>query len=181
MICCFFVHLPANYYRLVFRTLRRFSIIDLDLTLQVITEPVYPKTRLFYFIETKEFTRRSNSAIIKPVAQISTPVPYFFAPNNNSGDRYHLYENNSSLIVQSSAYLVTTSCDINLDGEPKNFARPKSAIFKTPCLSINKLFGFKSRCKIQLLCKYSKPNNNIIIYDLICVVVKNKFRLLMIF
>ncbi len=41
-------------------------------------------------------------------------------------------------------YRVTTSCDINLDGEPKNFAKPKSAIFKTPRLSINKLFGFRS-------------------------------------
>ena len=35
-------------------------------------------------------TLSNNSAMINPAAQISTPVPYFFAPKSNSGDRYHL-------------------------------------------------------------------------------------------
>jgi hypothetical protein len=52
--------------------------------------------------------------------------------------------NRNDITLRMILYLVTTSCDINLDGEPKNFAKPKSAIFKTPRLSINKLFGFKS-------------------------------------
>ena len=31
-----------------------------------------------------------SSAMIKPAAQMSTPVPYFFEPKSNSGDRYQL-------------------------------------------------------------------------------------------
>lgn len=157
-----FIDLPANSYLSVFQILQKFSIIDQDQNLPVTAGPNNPKIPNKIIVN--KFTRRSNSAIIKPVAQISIAVPYFFAPNNNSGDRYHLSnkEKSSSLPLRSP-YLVTTSCDINLDGEPKNFAKPKSASFSTPCLSINKLFGFKSRCKIQLLCKYSNPSNSIII------------------
>ncbi|CAF5160788.1 unnamed protein product, partial [Rotaria sp. Silwood1] len=48
--------------------------------------------------------------IIKPTAHISTSVPNFIVPKSNSGDR---------------CYLVTMSCDINPDGEPKKFTKPK--------------------------------------------------------
>ncbi|CAF5080013.1 unnamed protein product, partial [Rotaria sp. Silwood1] len=75
-------------------------------------------------------TQCGNSGIIKPTAHISTSVPNFIVPKSNSGDR---------------CYLVTMSCDINPDGEPKKFTKPKLVIFKTSRLSINELIGFKSR------------------------------------
>lgn len=42
------------------------------------------------------------------------------------------------------SYLVTTWCVYTLFGLPKDFAKPKSANFKTPFSSNNKLFGLRS-------------------------------------
>ncbi|CAF5061991.1 unnamed protein product, partial [Rotaria sp. Silwood1] len=90
-------------------------------------------------------TQSSNSAIIKPTAHISTSEPNFIVPKSNSGDR---------------CYLVTTSCDINPDGEPKKFAKPKSAIFKTPRLSLNKLLVFINSNTEQILGLFETYSSN---------------------
>lgn len=57
-------------------------------------------------------------------------------------------------------------------GEPKNFAKPKSPIFSTPFELTSKLLGFKSRCKIQFMCKYSRPLRVITMYALILAGVR---------
>ena len=47
-------------------------------------------------------TLRRSSARMQPTAQISTPVPYILAPNNSSGDLYHLRP--EEILLQFLAY-----------------------------------------------------------------------------
>ena len=70
---------------------------------------------------------------MSPIDHISTGVEYSFCPNNISGALYHK---------------VKISCVKVLIGTPKDLARPKSATFIIPSLSINKFWGFKSRWRI---------------------------------
>ena len=55
---------------------------------------------------------------------------------------------------------VTTLGEYDLKGILKLRDRPKSAIFKFPTRSINRLDGFRSRCNIFCLWQYAIPSNN---------------------
>lgn len=46
--------------------------------------------------------------------------------------------------IHTATYLVTTWCVYSLLGLPKDFASPKSPIFRTPSASMRRLLGFKS-------------------------------------
>jgi len=75
-----------------------------------------------------------------PMLHMSTAGPYVSAPSSSSGARYHN---------------VTTSWVIFGGGSPKYLAMPKSAILSCPRLFMSRFDVFRSRCRIQLLCRYS--------------------------
>ena len=83
------------------------------------------------------------SAKMQPILHTSTEVLYRLAPNNNSGARYHK---------------VTTSKVYGPLGIADNRAKPKSAnLTCSPSPDINKLCGFKSRCKIRYVWQQPTP------------------------
>ncbi len=55
-------------------------------------------------------------------------------------------------------------CVFALEGDPKNLARPKSPILRTPLRLTSRLLGFRSRCRTQLSWRYSSPSSVCSVY-----------------
>lgn len=99
-------------------------------------------------VPAKYGTRIINSAKMHPTDHKSIGGPYDAAPNNNSGERYHLkqvLQFQVPFFLEIIYHYNVTTFAVSLEfGLAKVLAKPKSANFKIPFESINKLFGFKS-------------------------------------
>ena len=98
----------------------------------------------------KRGTPEIISAKMQPHDQTSIEVLYVREPRRTSGARYH---NVTTCERLSPRYAVQTTLHTSfenvLTGTPKALARPKSPIFNSPFLLINKFCGFKSRCRTR--------------------------------
>lgn len=73
---------------------------------------------------------------------------FILSPVERTLDSYH------------TAHMTPTSCVYTLTGTPTARARPKSANFMVPFLSISRFCGFKSRCKTLLWWQNKVPRRS---------------------